>query len=450
MADIETHPDPDVFGVLEYLISQVEHIKPESKSSIDETIAAVAAASSSTVETVQKKKRALRDRTNIPAATTADGETPKKRGRKRKSDELPPQPQPPTTATTTATTRSTRSAEKRKHEDENQTEDNKENAAPQVTKRQRTPRKQGAQLRAQHKPELEEQMPPRPSHTAILPPGEETGSLECECYPDPAYDRQMKQLPLLSEFVTNNAANRGISHDIPPQIASSNMTFNRLTTQAQFAFGQAYEVYTDECGLTVCYSAAPPIQHCINEIESLMDDSKTSATAAAEEEEESTQVEVENREEDDNDKENKKEEKVVAKEEKPKKSNSGLRFDSPIPDQENQRHYIYNGSNLSLFGGPTLVLYAFNVARSIFTNDELSNGLLPDEKLHVRSSNKKFLDPERIEVLKEAIAAKFNTTKDMVPWKELRAKLNSKFGYLTRKSKELRKASSASNSSIVS
>ena len=100
----------------------------------------------------------------------------------------------------------------------------------------------GAQLRAQHKPELEEQMPPRPSHTAILPPGEETGSLECECYPDPAYDRQMKQLPLLSEFVTNNAANRGISHDIPPQIASSNMTFNRLTTQAQFAFGQAYEV----------------------------------------------------------------------------------------------------------------------------------------------------------------------------------------------------------------
>lgn len=100
------------------------------------------------------------------------------------------------------------------------------------------------------------------------------------------------------------------------------------------------QVYTDECGLTVCYSAAPPIQHCINEIESLMDDSKTSAAAAAEEEEESTQVEVENREEDDNDKENKKEEKVVAKEEKPKKSNSGLRFDSPIPDQENQRHYV--------------------------------------------------------------------------------------------------------------
>ena len=142
MADIETHPDPDVFGVLEYLMSQVEHIKPESKSSIDETIAAVAVASSSTVETVQKKKRALRDRTNIPAATTADGETPKKRGRKRKSDELPPQPQPPTTATTTATTRSTRSAEKRKHEDENQNDENKENAAPPVTKRQRTPRKQ--------------------------------------------------------------------------------------------------------------------------------------------------------------------------------------------------------------------------------------------------------------------------------------------------------------------
>lgn len=143
MADIETHPDPDVFGAVEYLISQVEHIKPESKSSIDETIAAVAAASSSTVETVQKKKRALRDRTNIPAAMTmADGETPKKRGRKRKSDELPPQPQPPTTATTT-TTRSTRSAEKRKHEDENQPEDNKENAVPPpVTKRQRTPRKQ--------------------------------------------------------------------------------------------------------------------------------------------------------------------------------------------------------------------------------------------------------------------------------------------------------------------
>jgi hypothetical protein len=141
MADIETHPDPDVFGVVEYLMSQVEHIKPESKSSIDETIAAVAAASSSTVETVQKKKRALRDRTNIPAATTADGETPKKRGRKRKSDELPPQPQPPTTATTT-TTRSTRSAEKRKHEDENQNDENKENAALPVTKRQRTPRKQ--------------------------------------------------------------------------------------------------------------------------------------------------------------------------------------------------------------------------------------------------------------------------------------------------------------------
>ena len=148
MADIETHPDPDVFGVVEYLISQVEHIKPESKSSIDETIAAVAAASSSTVETVQKKKRALRDRTNIPAATTtADGETPKKRGRKRKSDELPsqPQPQPPTTTATATTTtaRSTRSAEKRKHEDENQPEDNKENAVPPpVTKRQRTPRKQ--------------------------------------------------------------------------------------------------------------------------------------------------------------------------------------------------------------------------------------------------------------------------------------------------------------------
>lgn len=98
------------------------------------------------------------------------------------------------------------------------------------------------------------------------------------------------------------------------------------------------QVYTDECGLTVCYSAAPPIQHCINEIESIMDDSKTSAAAAAEEEEESTQVEVENRVEDDNDKENKKE--VVAKEEKPKKSNSGLRFDSPIPDQENQRQYV--------------------------------------------------------------------------------------------------------------
>lgn len=140
MADIETHPDPDVFGVVEYLMSQVEHIKPESKSSIDETIAAVAAASSSTVETVQKKKRALRDRTNIPAATTADGETPKKRGRKRKSDELPPQPQPPTTTTTA--TRSTRSAEKRKHEDENQNDENKENPALPVTKRQRTPRKQ--------------------------------------------------------------------------------------------------------------------------------------------------------------------------------------------------------------------------------------------------------------------------------------------------------------------
>ena len=62
--------------------------------------------------------------------------------------------------------------------------------------------------------------------------------------------------------------------------------------------------------------------------------------------------------------------------------------------------FLYGGIDLASISGPDLFGYALNVTKSIFSKDELANGIIADDNNKTRSKKRTVLDEKRIRVLK--------------------------------------------------